>query len=199
MEDSLTLLLVRHGQSEANAGVTDDPDSLLTPVGREQARRVGHWLRSYYSDRIVGLYSSDMRRAMATARVIGEIIGRPPHVLDGCAEAEVWLPDYLPRFEDPVSAIRVPLPPVHADYAAFQDRIADALAALIQQHARGTVVLVSHGGVMGTLVRILFGSPRLSVNTHNTGIIKITWYRGRWHLEYLNRQEHLAGCEGYAV
>jgi probable phosphoglycerate mutase len=199
MEDQLTLLLVRHGQSEANAGLSNDYDSLLTPLGQDQARRVGQWLQQQYAGRVAALYSSDLRRAMATAVAIGEVIGCEPQVFPGFAEAEVWLTEYLPRFEDPISAIREPHPPVHPEYEAFHNRIAGALADLVRRHPRGTVVLVSHGGVMGTIIRILFGSPRLSIFTHNTGITKVSWYRGRWHLEYLNRQEHLADCEGYGI
>ncbi|HYN88108.1 MAG TPA: histidine phosphatase family protein [Ardenticatenaceae bacterium] len=198
-DDALTLILVRHGQSEANAGLSADLDTVLTPLGEEQARLVGAWLNRHYASQVAGLYSSDMRRALATARTIGEVIGRESQVLPGCAEADVWLPDFLPRFEDPISAIRDPLPPLHPDYVAFEQRVREALAELIRRHPRGTVVLVSHGGVMGTIIRILFASPRLSIYTHNTGITKIRWHHGRWHLEYLNRQEHLAECEGYAV
>lgn len=63
------LILVRHGQSEANfnrtfAGHTDAP---LTDLGRAQAAAAGEYLRRF---RIDVAYASDLRRAYDTAAII---------------------------------------------------------------------------------------------------------------------------------
>lgn len=41
------LLLIRHGQSEANIGISNDPDCKLTPIGIEQAQHVGSRLAKH--------------------------------------------------------------------------------------------------------------------------------------------------------
>ncbi len=69
-----TLVLIRHGETDWNVegrwqGQADPP---LNERGRDQARRVAE----YYSQfGLAALYSSDLRRAMETAQIIGARIG----------------------------------------------------------------------------------------------------------------------------
>jgi len=59
----MEITLVRHGQSESNAGLTDFLDSSLTPLGVEQARRTARRLRGAGLTRA---YVSPLRRALQT-------------------------------------------------------------------------------------------------------------------------------------
>ena len=66
---------VRHGETEWNAegrfcGRTDVP---LSEAGRRQARLLGLRVKPL---RVIALYSSPLRRALETARIIGEVTGR---------------------------------------------------------------------------------------------------------------------------
>src|SRR5688500_14891082 len=84
----LRLLLVRHGQSEANRdgrmqGRLDTP---LTTFGRAQATALANRLAAEPS--VVALYSSPLSRALETARVIGGRIGVTPVVLDDLIEID---------------------------------------------------------------------------------------------------------------
>jgi broad specificity phosphatase PhoE len=68
------LLLIRHGQSEANVGLSTDPDCGLSPAGHEQAvalagRLVGYDLRGFTG------VCSPYRRAVQTARIIADATG----------------------------------------------------------------------------------------------------------------------------
>lgn len=46
-------------------------------------------------------------------------------------------------------------------------------------------------------MRSFMGAHRLVLHLENTGLSKLSWQDGRWHLEYLNWREHLldAGLE----
>jgi probable phosphoglycerate mutase len=72
-----TLWLVRHGESTANArGIVQGHDGTpdLTRRGRLQAQRLVGILRHRSVD---ALYSSDLRRALRTANVLGNVLGLP--------------------------------------------------------------------------------------------------------------------------
>src|SRR5947209_637097 len=61
------LLLIRHAQSEANAGPCDACDCGLTELGRRQATRVGERLRSQFDVGAFWGLTSPYRRARETA------------------------------------------------------------------------------------------------------------------------------------
>ena len=70
----IQLILIRHGQTQWNRegrwqGQADPP---LNALGRRQARRAALELRGARLDH---LYSSDLRRAMETAHIIGAELG----------------------------------------------------------------------------------------------------------------------------
>lgn len=63
----IEFFLLRHGQSEANAGISDFLDSPLTLLGREQARLTGEFLRG---EELTRAYVSPLRRTLETAQPI---------------------------------------------------------------------------------------------------------------------------------
>lgn len=62
----MELYIVRHGQSESNAGI-DAEDPALTETGKEQARLTGETLQNVRFDRV---YTSHLTRAVQTAAAI---------------------------------------------------------------------------------------------------------------------------------
>jgi serine/threonine-protein phosphatase PGAM5 len=71
------LYLIRHGDYRSEGVADDRTQGALTPLGHEQARRVGAWLRAlpvHFST----LVSSDFLRARETARDIGKVMGLSP-------------------------------------------------------------------------------------------------------------------------
>ena len=70
-----TLLLVRHGQSEANlAGVyVGQTESPLSELGKKQAEKTAEYLAEHY--RIDKIYASDLGRAYATGKAVGDKLG----------------------------------------------------------------------------------------------------------------------------
>ncbi len=76
----MPIILVRHGESESNVsdltgGWTDTP---LTELGFRQAEATARRLKGELSDQTCRIVSSDLRRAMQTAEVIGYALGVEP-------------------------------------------------------------------------------------------------------------------------
>ena len=163
------LLLIRHGESTWNAarrwqGHADPP---LSEQGRDQARRAGVRLLAAQEVPTIGtLWSSDLRRARETARIIAAELGLEPRVHPGVRErtAGPWegltreeidagWPDYLERRRRPEG--------FESD-ADLAERVVPALteiARLVAAEDSGVPAIVTHGGVIGVVDR-LAGSER---------------------------------------
>jgi broad specificity phosphatase PhoE len=51
--------------------------------------------------------------------------------------------------------------------------------------------VVTHGGVIATLLRTIFGAHQVSVYADNTSVLLLRWMNQRWYLVYSNCIEHL--------
>lgn len=89
------LIFVRHGQTHGNvAGRWEGwSDDALTPLGRAQAEAVAQRLANENEDEdedefdeVAALYTSPLRRALQTARIIGAALGLQPVSEDGFRE-----------------------------------------------------------------------------------------------------------------
>jgi len=79
------LLLIRHGESEANIGRCADPDCCLSDLGVEQAQKLAKRLSRYDLGDFLAL-SSPYRRAIQTAEEIALATGLPFVVEDAIRE-----------------------------------------------------------------------------------------------------------------
>src|SRR5438445_13592363 len=79
------LLLIRHGESEANIGRCTDPDCSLSELGLEQAQKLAKRLSRYDLGDFLAL-TSPYRRAMQTAEEIGVATGLQSAVEDSIRE-----------------------------------------------------------------------------------------------------------------
>lgn len=70
------VILVRHGESQYNAFLTDHLDSDLTPEGIEQARTTGKFLKEQFGhlNSFIGI-TSPYRRCLHTSKIIREETG----------------------------------------------------------------------------------------------------------------------------
>jgi broad specificity phosphatase PhoE len=73
----MEITLVRHGQSEHNAGLTDFLDSPLTPLGQEQAERTAQKLQN---DSITRGFVSPLLRTLQTMSPIAREGGFPVNI-----------------------------------------------------------------------------------------------------------------------
>lgn len=77
---------IRHGQSIANIAKThQSPTEELSPVGQEQARLVGNYLKQFEADIIL---SSPFARAYTTAQKIHETTQTPLEIIDILRETQ---------------------------------------------------------------------------------------------------------------
>lgn len=162
------MLLVRHGQSIWNhehriQGQLDPP---LSDEGRRQA---GHLGRRLAGRPFVGLYSSDLKRAAETSRVVGQAIGIEPTPM---AELrEIYLGEWEGLLTEEL-AVRFPeawaswteepnwdLVPGGEGSAAFEERVTGVLDSLFARHHEGDVLVVTHGGVIQIALHHVVGRP----------------------------------------
>jgi broad specificity phosphatase PhoE len=209
MPERQELLLIRHGESTANAsgvwqGQMEFP---LSEEGRLQARRVG---RALAGERFDGLYSSPLRRALETTEIIvretsfpGEIVTiedlRERHggLLEGTthAEREARSPELVKTFLSLPEEKRWRLVGAETDEEILH-RFEQAIFEIRARHAPGArIVAVSHGGVMRAFLRDRFGPEVLpgAYRAPNASITRIEWDgSGRPRLMELASTGHLS-------
>lgn len=145
------LVLVRHGQTDWNVQgrIQGSSDIPLNATGREQAREAGRLLAAERWDAIV---TSPLMRAVETARIIAHEVGiRHVEPIEGLTERNYGLSEGLtgPEAEERFRG-RVP---GRETREALLVRAHAALVAIAERIPGGAVLAVSHGGVIGTLVR----------------------------------------------
>ena len=166
------LILLRHGQTDYNVDgrMQGHIDSCLTDAGHEQAAEAAPVLASLAPDRLV---SSDLRRAVDTAEVVGAACGLPvkfdPRLREthlglwqGHTVAEIerdypgaiatWRSD--PAWAPPEGESRI-------DVVARSRPVVDELDAELADSdgVSETVLLVAHGGLIAGLVTGLLDLP----------------------------------------
>jgi glucosyl-3-phosphoglycerate phosphatase len=164
------LVLLRHGQTDYNAAgrMQGHLDSVLTEVGLAQAARVAPEIARLAPDRLI---SSDLRRAVDTADIVGAACGRPvkldPRLREThlgewqgqtVAEIEVTYPGAIATWRsDPAWA-----PPGGESRIDVVRRSIPVIEELDEELAEGpdtTVVVVAHGGLIAGLVSGLMELP----------------------------------------
>jgi broad specificity phosphatase PhoE len=187
----MKLLLARHGQSRwQTEGAAAGLDSPLSPLGVLQAHRLGEYLSE--KETIQRIVTSNLRRAHATASIVAAYLDLPLTVELGLREFQSDEEGHAPR---PVSVWEPQAgTELHPDHDRFRRRVGDALRKFVGETPRDeTVLVVAHGGTIGTLLRLLLGTDTARVWTSNTALHSLIWTRDYWLVEYLNRQEHLPG------
>jgi len=168
------LLLIRHGQSVANAELrfTLEDHEPLTPLGEEQARRTGLRLAERY--RPVTLYSSPLERARHTAELIGKAFGLEPEIVPLLREqnyGELKGVPYLRYLEiAPITSgedLWHRRPPGGESLLDVLGRVSPVLDEIARRHSGEEAIVVSHGGVMAAVrghIAGLDAGPRSTVN-----------------------------------
>lgn len=194
------LIFVRHGQSLANRdGDNAGADTGLTELGWRQSQLVAAWLADAFSPQAI--VSSHLIRAVQTAEVIAQRFRLPVTIIPELAETETsyWEEFPVTPPDHPLALWDAPWQPTPQNapvYTAFQARLRQGMEQLLARFAGQTVIVVSHGGSIGTIVRSLFGGHQMPIFTENTSVTYLIWQEGRWLLRFLNSQTHLAGLHG---
>ncbi|MCR5611270.1 MAG: histidine phosphatase family protein [Clostridiales bacterium] len=167
------IVLVRHGQTPYNAehrlqGQLDIP---LSDAGREQAEKLGERLKNE-GVRFDALYSSRLKRAKDTARIIGGYLGLEPKVIAGVEEINFGCFQGH-TFEEAAKLF----PEAYAEHLLHGTDanahggetggmvLARAVRALLAlpEAKEGRALVVSHGAVIGYIRAYIKGAPLWNV------------------------------------
>ena len=189
----MRLILARHGQSESN--VNPDyvgHDAPLTQIGVQQAHLLGQWLRDHEPN-IDQILCSPLDRARTTANIVNEYLKLPIAINDDLEEMREFVLASLPQRKHPLQPDTEFITPESSPYyEIYREQVQRALNFLLGELDRPKPFLVvSHGGTMATLMRLIMGRHDLRMNTNNTAIIDVLWSEGRWHIGAINQTRHL--------
>lgn len=208
------LVLIRHGEAVSN---TDDLIGGhrgcrgLTERGIAQCEALARRLeRTGELSGVAAVWTSVLPRAVESARIVAPVLGvdgvfesyslceQHPGEADGLTWAEYerrYLRRSLPG-EDP----ELPISPGGENWVDFLDRAASALVGLAHRYAGEAVVVVTHGGVVGSsFIRFLGLSDHgggVQLHVDNTSITEWVHTGRRWRLVRLNDAGHLFGTPG---
>jgi broad specificity phosphatase PhoE len=166
----MKLILVRHGESETNAGTPiEGPEPHLTARGRRQA---GYAAERACARTYDALYTSAMSRALETACALAGATGLAPTVLVDLCEHRIE-PAFR-GFSRSALEARYPTILLPAECTeegwwsgeeeceeALYDRARRTAALLRERHGESDdrVLLVTHGGFGSALLSVLLGLP----------------------------------------
>lgn len=199
------VILIRHGETEWNAsgrwqGNAPVP---LNKNGRTQAQLAATHLIKQSIDYII---SSDLSRAFSTAEIIAAEL-RLPVTLDQqlreCdlgdwqglirAEVESWDRATFDHFmTDPFNIPR----PGGESLCEVGQRGCEALLAYVQQYPNSTLLLVSHGGTINSILQTLFTDYQRR-GLPNTSLSELHYHTNKtcWELVTVGETPHLPEYE----
>ena len=195
----MTLIIVRHAQSEANAaGVfTGSMDVPLTGLGRRQAEALAGRLAECP---IVAVYASTLQRAQATARPTAERFGLEVQVIDtlreaGLGEAEglAW-PQVRERWTLGEGARWADAIPGAERGAAVRARVAGGIDVLLERHRDDVALCVSHAGTITHVLQHVLGlslDQGMRVPLQHAALNIVEWTERGPVLTALNDRCHL--------
>jgi broad specificity phosphatase PhoE len=157
------LILVKHSAPGRNP-LTPAREWRLSATGRNLCRLLAHRLAPYRPQRI---FTSREPKALETARLLGQYLGKPVAATEGLEEQERSKVGWLEpaALEQKVAALfDAPSRRVFGSETADQAhrRFASALNAILEAN-KGTVLVVSHGTVISRFVSRATGLDAFSL------------------------------------
>jgi len=185
--EATRIIAVRHGETAWNVD-TRIQGQLDIPLNDHGLWQAGRAAQAIAAESIAAVYTSDLKRAHATAGAIATAAGcalvpdaglRERHFgrFQGLTFAEIdarWPADALAWRK------RVPdwVPEGGESLVMLRERVARTVLALAQRHAGEQIVLVAHGGVMDVLYRIATGQELQAPRTwqlSNATLNRLLW------------------------
>ena len=201
-----TLLLIRHGQSEANlsrvfAGNYDAP---LTELGLRQAEKTAEFITENY--KVDCVYASDLIRAFETGKTVANALNLPITPNDGLREIRAGKWEALP-FDDIV--IKFPEEykkwkedighsscPNGETVKELAERVMATLTAIAEENDGKTVVIATHATpirVSQTLIEHGNLEPMQDIGwVSNASVTEIICNSGKWTLGKVGQDSHLS-------
>jgi probable phosphoglycerate mutase len=199
------LVVARHGATANNVEqrYTGQADAPLSPLGWRQAEALAGALAGERFDLIV---SSDLARARQTAQAIARRVGAQLRLDADLREVAMgaWegltFAEVAARYPEEVAAWQASpeagAPLGGETIAQLRDRAARALARCVAAHPGGSVLWITHGGLIGALLCHLLGidlAHRGQFQRDNAGITELYVDTGQALVVRLNETCHLRG------
>lgn len=195
-EPSCIVLLVRHAHNGMAGRFCGESDPALSELGDQQARKLAEELAKRRDGAgLTRIFSSELRRSRETASYIAAMSGLTVELLPGVREisfgeweglnweeisekdaafAERWMAEY-PRLP----------PPGGEDFGVFRERVRGALAEVAERSAHGCAAVVTHGGVIRTLLLDVLNLPESALGTlacDYASWVELRLQEGRWRM-----------------
>jgi probable phosphoglycerate mutase len=203
------VLLIRHGQSKGNAERRFGGHT-ATPLSARGHRQAGLTARTLKSESLTAIYSSDLARAIETARPLSNLTGLPIHSTDAFRERSVGVMEGLTfeaaaqqHPEQYAALLRRDFEHVLTggeSYRQLLDRARQKLDDIIEQNRGGKIAVFSHTGTICILALHLMGAldaPELKpiwISSANCGITRFELREdGFVRVLCVNDTSHLSG------
>lgn len=198
------ICFVRHGETSWNAEkrIQGNIDVGLDEAGQAQADAAARWLSPLP---IAAVYSSDLLRARQTAERLARALNLAPILRPEFRERRYGLFEGLTydqsrsRYPDVYSLFEAREPDFVIPYGGeslrqLHLRVSDGLRQLVDDHRGQTIALVTHGGVLDIVNRVVRGTslrqPR-DFLIPNAGINWVSAQDGGWKMEAWGVTDHL--------
>lgn len=201
--ETLRLCLARHGETDWNAEgrIQGQLDIPLNSRGQRQALALA---RALEGQTFQAVYSSDLQRARLTALPLAQSLGL------GVAASADWRERHHGRMQGlTYEELALDWPEGHRRLRArdpgfdvaggesligLAERCAQGLARLRASHPGGAIAVVTHGGVLDAVHRLVSGQPlheprRISIR--NCAYHWLSHEGGQWRIEQWGEESHL--------
>ncbi|WP_094604644.1 Phosphoserine phosphatase 1 [Sporomusa silvacetica DSM 10669] len=197
------LIVVRHGQTVWNLErkYQGHSDIALTDKGLRQAEAVGARLAD---EKIDAVYASDLSRAFKTAECIAAKHSLTVSVVPALREIKFgdwegltyeqitaqW-PGLLGKLWTTPDELQIP---GGESFQQLKERAYAAIEKIVDEHPDQTVVVVAHGGTIGTILCAMLDihlNHVWNIRQDNTAVNIIEYYEGRPTITLLNCVRHL--------
>ena len=193
----MTILLIRHGETDGNASrIIQHPETPLNARGRAQATKVA--IKISEERNVEAVISSDYRRAQETALEISDRIKIPPTFSDSLRERNFG--DLRGKSYDQIGDADLFaedfVPPGGESWAKFRERVDSAWDNITERKKdlRGTLVIVTHGLFIRSLIeRTIHIRKELTYDeliVQNTSVTCVTG-TPPWEVAVLANTDHL--------
>ena len=197
------IFLIRHGETEWNkAGILQGNSNIqLLPEGIEQAKLLAEHAPFHAVDAI---YSSDLSRALATAKILAEKFNLPVFEERGLRETNFgdwegrYINELVKEFPDDFGNFFIKpdkiKPPNGETFLESQARVMNALDEIIAEHENQNIAVVCHGAAIRLIICAALDiriRKMWSISQFNTALNVLTYDEGIFRVELLNSTLHL--------
>lgn len=199
-----TMILVRHGESEANLGCyyAGHLDAALTEKGLLQAKCTAKYIKENY--KVDKVYASDLRRAFVTGKTIADVFGLDVTV-DSCLreiDAGEWDGVLFEELKEKSADYRFYLKDIGnskctggESVAELQQRISKVMNKIAAENDGKVVVVATHATPIRTMQCLWSGKSLDDMKNipwvANASVTVASYDNGKWTLVAVGESAHL--------